>query len=131
MYPLFFMSYPPPETTHTLILKPKASEESSMKNPDRFNAFLSRVPQATEWQRIGNQINATMILARANLVNVCSARHSAEIQSQRAVRRKACRNRRWHVPKPLERPSQVRGPAVGKFRISRGVSQRENRRKYE
>ena len=97
-----------------------------MKNPDRFNAFLSRVPQATEWQRIGNQINATMILARANLVNVCSARHSAEIQSQRAVRRKACRN-----PKPLERPSQVRGPAAGKFRISRGVSKRENRGKYE
>ena len=29
----FFMSYPPPETTHSLILKTKASEGSSMKIP--------------------------------------------------------------------------------------------------
>ena len=28
-------------------------------------------------------------------------------------------------------PGVVCGPATGKFRISRGVSQRENRRKYE
>jgi hypothetical protein len=39
----FYELSPPQETTHTLILNPKASEESSMKNPDRFNAFLSRV----------------------------------------------------------------------------------------
>jgi len=29
-----------------------------------------RKPQPTEWQRIGNQIDATMILARADFVNV-------------------------------------------------------------
>jgi len=28
------------------------------------------VPQTTEWQRIGNQIDAAMILARADFVNV-------------------------------------------------------------
>jgi hypothetical protein len=28
------------------------------------------IPQATEWQRIGNQIDATMIFARADFVNV-------------------------------------------------------------
>jgi hypothetical protein len=28
------------------------------------------VPQPTEWQRIGNQINAAFILARANFVDV-------------------------------------------------------------
>ena len=27
------------------------------------------VPQATEWQRIGNQIDAAMIFARADFVN--------------------------------------------------------------
>jgi hypothetical protein len=28
------------------------------------------IPQPTEWQRIGNQINAAMIIARPNFVNV-------------------------------------------------------------
>jgi hypothetical protein len=28
------------------------------------------IPQATEWQNIGNQIDATMIFARADFVNV-------------------------------------------------------------
>jgi hypothetical protein len=28
------------------------------------------IPQATEWQRIGNQINAAMIFTRADFVNV-------------------------------------------------------------
>jgi hypothetical protein len=28
------------------------------------------VPQATEWQRIGNQIDAASVLARADFVNV-------------------------------------------------------------
>ena len=28
------------------------------------------IPQPTEWQRIGNEINAAMILARADFVNV-------------------------------------------------------------
>jgi hypothetical protein len=28
------------------------------------------IPQPTEWQRIGNQINAAMIFARADFVNV-------------------------------------------------------------
>ena len=28
------------------------------------------VPQATEWQRIGNQIDAAMIFARSNVVDV-------------------------------------------------------------
>ena len=28
------------------------------------------IPQRTEWQRIGNQIDAAMIFARVNLVNV-------------------------------------------------------------
>jgi hypothetical protein len=36
--------------------------------------FLARsceaVPQATEWQRIGDQIDAVMIFARAHFVNV-------------------------------------------------------------
>jgi hypothetical protein len=41
-----------------------------MKNPDRFNAFLSRLPQATEWQRIGNQIDTAPILAGPDFVNV-------------------------------------------------------------
>jgi len=31
------------------------------------------VSQATEWQRIGNQIDAAMIFAGADFVNVCSA----------------------------------------------------------
>ena len=31
MYPLFFMSYPPPETAHSLILNPKASKGSNIK----------------------------------------------------------------------------------------------------
>ena len=30
------------------------------------------VPQATEWQRIGNQINAASVFARADFVNVHS-----------------------------------------------------------
>jgi hypothetical protein len=30
----------------------------------------SAVPQPTEWQRIGNQIDAAMIFARAHIVNV-------------------------------------------------------------
>ena len=29
------------------------------------------VPQATEWQRIGNQINAALVAARAHFVNAC------------------------------------------------------------
>jgi len=28
------------------------------------------IPQPTEWQRIGNQINAAFILARADFINV-------------------------------------------------------------
>ena len=43
------------------------------------------LPQTTEWQRIGNQINPAMIFTRADFVNVCSAWHSVEIQSQRAA----------------------------------------------
>jgi hypothetical protein len=30
------------------------------------------VPQATEWQRIGNQIDAAMIFARADFVKICT-----------------------------------------------------------
>jgi hypothetical protein len=30
------------------------------------------VPQATEWQHVGNEINAAMIFARADFVNVHS-----------------------------------------------------------
>jgi len=33
------------------------------------------VPEASEWQRIGNQIDATMIFARADFVNVLRASH--------------------------------------------------------
>ena len=32
------------------------------------------IPQATEWQRIGNQIDVAMIPARADFVNVCRIR---------------------------------------------------------
>jgi len=32
--------------------------------------FRPVIPQATEWQRIGNQINAAFIFARADFVNV-------------------------------------------------------------
>jgi hypothetical protein len=31
---------------------------------------LLAVPEATEWQRIGNQIDAAMIFARADFVNM-------------------------------------------------------------
>jgi hypothetical protein len=34
------------------------------------NRVWLTVPQATEWQRIGNQINAVLIGSRSNLVNV-------------------------------------------------------------
>ena len=34
------------------------------------------IPQATEWERIGNQIDATMIFARANFINVLRASYS-------------------------------------------------------
>ena len=64
MYPLFFMSYPPPETAHSLILKPKASEGSSMKI--QRNSTRSQPRR----QRIGNQIDAAFIVARADFVNV-------------------------------------------------------------
>ena len=33
------------------------------------------VPQAPEWQRIGNQIDATMIFARADFINVFELTH--------------------------------------------------------
>jgi len=33
------------------------------------------VPEASEWHRIGNQIDATMIFARADFVNVLRASH--------------------------------------------------------
>jgi len=32
--------------------------------------ILGVIPQPTEWQRIGNQINAAMIVARTDFVNV-------------------------------------------------------------
>ena len=35
------------------------------------------VPQPTEWQRIGNQINAAFIFARADFVSVLSKGHPA------------------------------------------------------
>jgi hypothetical protein len=35
-----------------------------------LTAFDSPLPQPTEWQGIGNQINAAMIFARADFVNV-------------------------------------------------------------
>ncbi len=34
------------------------------------------VPQRTKWQRVGNQIDAAMIFAGPDFVNVCSAVHS-------------------------------------------------------
>ena len=33
-------------------------------------AIAFAAPQPTEWQRIGDEINAAMIFARANFVNV-------------------------------------------------------------
>jgi hypothetical protein len=36
------------------------------------------IPQPAEWQRIGNQINAAMIFAGANFVNVCCRRGHGE-----------------------------------------------------
>jgi hypothetical protein len=36
-----------------------------------------RVPPPTEWQRIGNQIDAAMIFARANFINVLRVSHCA------------------------------------------------------
>jgi hypothetical protein len=33
-------------------------------------AFGSPLPQPTEWQRIGNEINAAMVFVRSDFVNV-------------------------------------------------------------
>ena len=41
MYPLFFMSYPPPETAHSLILKPKSKRRVKHENPEKFNPFVT------------------------------------------------------------------------------------------
>jgi hypothetical protein len=46
------------------------------------------VPQPTEWQRAGNQINAATIFARADLVNVC-------------------RNRWWHTRRVIYHPAII------------------------
>ena len=40
MYPLFFMSYPPPETAHSLIL-PKSKRRVKHENPEKFNPFVT------------------------------------------------------------------------------------------
>jgi hypothetical protein len=34
------------------------------------DSILLGIPEPPEWQRIGNQIDAAMIFARANVVNV-------------------------------------------------------------
>ena len=39
---------------------------------DRITARSVRIPQPAEWQRIGNQIDAALIFARADFVNVRS-----------------------------------------------------------
>jgi hypothetical protein len=36
----------------------------------RFDHIASLIVQPTKWQRIGNEINAAFILARADFVNV-------------------------------------------------------------
>ena len=43
------------------------------------------IPQPTERQRIGNQIDAAMIFARANFVNVLSASHRAAGPAVRCI----------------------------------------------
>ena len=44
----------------------------------RADCIWFAVPHATEWQRIRNQINAAMILARSDFVNVLSVSHHAQ-----------------------------------------------------
>ena len=41
------------------------------------------IRQATEWQRIGNQINAPMIFARADFVNVFNLTHLVGVRGNR------------------------------------------------
>jgi hypothetical protein len=41
----------------------------------------SAIPQPTEWQRIGNQINAAMISTRSEFVNVSCASHRPVVGS--------------------------------------------------
>jgi hypothetical protein len=43
------------------------------------------IPQATEWERIGNQIDTAFILARSNLVNVYRNRRRLRRPHQRRV----------------------------------------------
>jgi hypothetical protein len=50
----------------------KATVNSRRRTNDQVQQRrpASPIPQATKWQHIGNQINAAMIFARADFVNV-------------------------------------------------------------
>jgi hypothetical protein len=50
---------------------PKPSDQNKLRIADCVAGCVwFAVPQSTEWQRIGNQINAAMIFAWADFVNV-------------------------------------------------------------
>jgi hypothetical protein len=49
---------------------PSAGKTPKRGGPDLPSAFGSPIPQPTEWHHIGNEIDATMIFARADFVGV-------------------------------------------------------------
>ena len=52
---------------------PVSSPDEFPKQRSREEGFSGLVFDPTEWQRIGNQIDAAMIFARADFVNVLGA----------------------------------------------------------
>jgi hypothetical protein len=68
------------------------------------------IPQLTEWQRIGNQIDAAMIFARAHFIKVLEAQTVCRAVAQMTASRcptKQARCRTLRGPSQAQRDSQT------------------------
>ena len=81
------------------------------------------VPQPTEWQRIGNQINAAMIFARTDLINVhihflCNAAASflATRRNTTQINHNAIRNPTTVSTNPMNFQKDLAPPGISRPR---------------
>src|SRR5436309_15460673 len=65
------LAVPMTSSQHVYEVRPRSDERGCDLTSDCIpDCLWAAIPQATEWERIGSQITAAIVAARANVVNV-------------------------------------------------------------